>query len=150
MPTNIPFTHTLLDFCVRGLKARYPFIKTGKIGDSVMGKPILLIKLGHGENQVFYNGAHHANEWITTPLLLKFIEEFLIEAAYEIKTAGKSSILEQTTLYIVPMVNPDGVDLVNGAIPKPLFTAQTPQKSRAKYPDIDFPSGWKANILGVD
>ncbi len=150
VPTNIPFTHSLLDCCVCGLKARYPFIRIGKIGDSFMGKPIFLIKIGNGENQVFYNGAHHGNEWITTPLLLKFIEDFLIEAAYEGNEGEKASILERTTLYIVPMVNPDGVDLVNGAIPETSVYRSNAAKIAAKYPDIYFPSGWKANILGVD
>ncbi len=152
VPTNIPFTHSLLSYCIRGLKARYPFIKTGKIGESVMGKPIFFLKLGNGENQIFYNGAHHANEWITTPLLLKFIEDFSIENAYKGKTPGSDlgSILEKTTLYIVPMVNPDGVDLVNGAIQEASVYYSNAKKIAAKYPDITFPSGWKANILGVD
>jgi hypothetical protein len=47
------------------------------------------------------------------------------------------------------MVNPDGVDLVNG------FLESGPYYQMAKaigesYPDIAFPSGWKANIEGVD
>jgi len=152
VPTNIPFTYTLLDFTVRGLKARYPFIETGSIGTSVIGKQLYYLRLGSGANQVFYNGSHHSNEWITTPLLMKFFEEYAQAAATggRIFGAEADSLLRQTSLYIVPMVNPDGVDLVTGAMPR-----NSPYYARAfrissDYPDIPFPGGWQANILGTD
>ena len=61
---------------IDGLEARYPFIETGVAGKSVLGKNLYYIRLGEGPNEVHYNGAHHALEWITTPLLMKFIENF--------------------------------------------------------------------------
>ena len=50
----------------------------------------------------------------------------------------------------MPMVNPDGVDLVNGLL-KSSDPSYLMAKNIAKnFSDIPFPSGWKANIRGVD
>lgn len=152
IPTTIPFCSALLDICIKGLKMRYPFIQTGSIGESTAGKQIHFLKLGSGDKKVFYNGAHHANEWITTPILLKFFEDY----AKAVSVGGKigfydaCTLINRTTLFIVPMVNPDGVDLVTGAMPKssPLF--ENALAIAAEYPDIPFPEGWKANISGID
>ena len=45
-------------------------------------------------------------------------------------------------------MNPDGVDLVNGALP-PARAEEAADIARLR-PDIPFPAGWKANIRGVD
>jgi len=62
---------------IQGLKARYPFLETGVAGTSVLGRNLYYLRLGTGPRQVFYNAAHHAIEWITTVLLMKFAENFL-------------------------------------------------------------------------
>ena len=59
---------------------RYPFLSAGVIGKSVMGKDIHSLWVGTGEKQVFYSASYHANESITTPVLLTFAEEYA--AAY--------------------------------------------------------------------
>jgi len=86
-----------------------------------------------------YNAAHHANEWITAVILTRFAEEMAKELlpAWESwigdKEPGDSKQgipwYEQITLHMVPMVNPDGVDLVVGG---------------------KAPPSWKANAWGVD
>ena len=76
VPTNISFTSTVLELVMTGLSARYPFITVGSAGKSIMGKELYYLKIGNGARQVFYNASHHGNEWITTPLLLSFAEEY--------------------------------------------------------------------------
>lgn len=91
VPTNVSFTSTLVSFCVRGIAARYPFVKAGRLGRSVMGKPLWYLALGDGEKRVFYNAAHHANEWITIPVLLKFAEQLACAYAESGRIFGQSA-----------------------------------------------------------
>ena len=82
VPVDISFTSTVLEFCVRGLTARYPFLQSGSIGTSVMGRDLHYLTMGNGSNQVFYNASHHANEWITSPLLMKYLENYAKSYAF--------------------------------------------------------------------
>ena len=151
VPTDIDYCSELIGFCVTGLKARYPFLKTGKIGSSTMGKPLWSIMIGEGRNRVAYNGSHHANEWITTPVLLKFAEDFSTAYASDGEIYGEkaSEIFNYSTICIIPAVNPDGIDLVTGALTSGDFYMKARRLS-LDYPDYPFPSGWKANIAGTD
>lgn len=151
VPASIRYTWELVSYIVSGLAVRYPFIETGSIGKSVMGKELYYLKMGRGENQALFNATHHANEWITTPLLLKFAEQYAkaFENNESIADKDVNILFENTTLYIIPCVNPDGMDAVNGALPVGEYLNKVLEISR-NYPQIPFPDGWKANINGVD
>lgn len=149
--TNVPYTYQLLTFILEGLEVRYPFLMGGAIGRSVMGKNIPVVKIGRGGTEVFYNASHHANEWLTTPVVLKFLEEYAESYATggEIFNTRAQDLYNKASLYIVPMVNPDGVDLVNGVVPNGVYLDKAIRLSQ-NYPNIPYPNGWKANINGVD
>ena len=151
VPTNISFTSALVSYCVRGIAARYPFVKTGQFGKSVMGRPLWYLSIGEGEKSVFYNAAHHANEWITVPLLLSFAEKLARAYAEGGKIFGRSAkeIYQSAAVYIAPCVDPDGVDLVTGELTSGEFYDGA-KRIAQNYPNVPFPSGWKANIRGVD
>ena len=151
VPTNIRYVWELLKYVTDGLGTRYPFIETGSIGKSVMGNDIFYIKIGTGQTEVMYNATHHANEWITTPLLLKFAEEYAKAYANKGEIYNKSAedLFNSKTLYIIPCVNPDGMDVVNGGLPVGEYYNNVLEIS-SNYPQIPFPDGWKANINGVD
>ena len=149
--TNVNYTSRLANSTIAELQERYPFIVVEEIGRSVLEVPILAMKMGNGAQKVFYNAAFHANEWITTPVLLRFAEELATAYGARGRLYGIdiSRLLRKVTVYLVPLVNPDGVDLVNGAITDEKVLANTEQISD-RYPGIPFPNGWKANIRGVD
>ena len=151
VPTSISYTYLLTRYCLEGLAARYPFIRLSVIGTSVMGRNLYAAEIGRGQRHVMYNASHHANEWITTPVLLKFLEDY----AQAFSTGGKiydsdaASVYANSRIILVPLVNPDGVDLVTGAISSGPEYEEALAISR-DYPAIPFPSGWKANIVGTD
>lgn len=149
--TRVPYTSLLNSYVVEGLVTRYPFIQTGSIGRSVMGREIPYLRIGTGGKQVFYSASFHANESITTPVLLKFAEEYARAYARGEKLYGvpAEELFSSYQLYLVPMVNPDGVDLVNGLLQNGIYYRRARQIGE-DYPEIPFPSGWKANIDGVD
>ena len=143
-------TYEIVQRQIRGLQARYPFLETGSIGRSVMGRELYYVRLGRGANEVSYNASHHANESITTPLLMKFIENYsrAYSAGGSILGYNIRQLFDLTSIYIVPLVNPDGVDLVAywPNYSDPAFT-RAAQLNRTGLP---LPSVWKANIRGVD
>jgi len=150
--TNTYYNSKLLELNISELKKEYPFLETGAIGKSVMGTKIPYIKLGTGPNQVFYNASIHANEWITSLVLMKFIEEFSWSYVNDKNIFGYSSrkIFSDSSIYIVPMCNPDGVDLVTGYIEPGTPFYNNAKLLSEKFPSLPFPDGWKSNIRGTD
>lgn len=152
VPTNQKYHYDLMKQNIKELKRAYPFLEIKTAGYSVLGKPIPYIKIGNGEKQILYHASIHANEWITSVLLMKFIENFCKAYIFNQTLQGYSvrRLFQNTSLYIIPMVNPDGVDLVTGNVDKKSEIYQNYVDIAYKFPSIPFPDGWKANFNGVD
>lgn len=125
------------------------FLRLSYIGETVMGKPIPAIKVGIGERRIHYNASFHANEWITSLILMVFLEDYTRAIRLNESIFGQQAmdLFCGSTLFIVPMVNPDGVELVQYGTssdhPYHELLLQWNQGSS------DF-SQWKSNIRGVD
>lgn len=152
VPTDMPFTSELLQVCIQGLLVRYPFLSQRRIATTAYGRPVTALRLGEGPRSVLYNASHHANEWITTPVLMKFLEQYALAISVNGRIFGADAqqLWRRTQLWLVPMVDPDGVDLVTGAIAPGSQQYNAALRIAERYPDIPFPNGWKANLLGVD
>lgn len=148
--TDVDYTYDIMERDIRGLKARYPFLEVGIAGRSVLGRNLYYIRLGTGPTEVFYNGAHHGLEWITTPLLMKFIENYARAYSTGSRIQGYDirSLFGRSSIYIIPMVNPDGVNIA----------LEGPQPDNPYYQDLlrwnntglPFSQVWQANTRGVD
>ena len=150
--TNVAYSSLILRQDLNILNKIYPFLNVQIIANSVLGTPLYIIKLGTGKKQIFYSASIHANEWITSPILMKFVEDYCKAYVNNEKLYNYSikNIFNNCSIYIMPMVNPDGVDLVTGNLPKFSRAYINAQKISFNFPNIPFPNGWKANINGVD
>lgn len=148
--TDIDYTYEIMEMDIDGLEARYPFIETGVAGRSVLGRNLYYIRLGSGPDEVHYNAAHHALEWITAPVLMKFAENFCRAYATGSSIRGYNvrDIWSRSSIYIIPMVNPDGVNLVlEGLKPDNPYYNQLLGWNTTGQP---FSEVWQANIRGTD
>ncbi|TYR82418.1 hypothetical protein FZC66_02170 [Priestia megaterium] len=127
----------------------FPYGKMESIGCSVLGNPIPHLLIGKRGPIFHLNGSFHANEWITTNAIMKFLERYLYAICNKEHIGGIDARLlyENITLSVVPMVNPDGVNLVlHGPPTNEPYSSFIPLIGREFN---DFQS-WKANIRGVD
>lgn len=120
-----------------------------KIGHSVMGKPIYAFVIGNGKKEVFYSGGWHSNEWMTSKFLMIFLKQLAqhYQSNLPFFHYQVSKIFEDVKLYIVPMVNPDGIELVQQGIYEehPFFhSVLNINKGARRF------EHWSGNIRGVD
>ncbi|WP_143103203.1 M14 family metallocarboxypeptidase [Halolactibacillus miurensis] len=146
---NQVYTYSQMKSDIIKLKEQYPHLITIKsVGTSLNGRDIPLVKLGIGDTKITINGSHHAREWITTNLIMEQIDYY--SSAYVNRTFLNGldirELLNNVSIYFVPMVNPDGV-LLNQHGPAQFSNAQ--QLLSINNNDNDF-SSWKANSRGVD
>jgi g-D-glutamyl-meso-diaminopimelate peptidase len=132
---------------VKKLKEVYPFIKLNSVGESVLGKDLIEMRVGTGKKKVHIDASFHANEWITTSILMTFINDYLLSLTNGNLMRGIQTLplYDVVTISFVPMVNPDGVDLVLNGPPKD----KRKELIEINRGSSDF-TGWKANIRGVD
>jgi hypothetical protein len=103
--SNRHFKHSeMMDVWGR-LRSNYPALfELKEAGKSVEGRSINLIKLGGGRTKIFMVSQMHGDESTATRALLDMLN--MIGSS---RSEGFArTILESTTLFLLPMVNPDG------------------------------------------
>ena len=145
---NKNYTYDNLKNDLLFLNYQYPYFEINNIGESTLGEKIIYIKLGNGNKKLFINASHHANEWMTSLIIMMFIEKYL--KLYKYKEIYKGYNIEElwnnVSVYIIPMVNPDGVNLClknKRIINNKLFY----EIWGNYFNELD---KWKSNIRGID
>lgn len=148
----MPMTSGMQAQRLERLKRRYPFVYTRELTKTAGERSICAVQLGLGDTKVLLTGGHHANEYITSMLCWELIEGYMeaVERGGSFGGKNAAALFENAMLYVVPMVNPDGIDLVTGAITPDEPEYRAARAIAADYPELPFPSGWKANLQGVD
>lgn len=118
-----------------------------QIGSSVQGTPILAVRLGCGSTKILVQGTHHAREAINTILLLDQINYMVNLYNNPTIVCGINirELLNRVTFVFVPLVNPDGADLVLSG--KEFIFKEYQVKD---YLQRESFLPWKSNINGVD
>ena len=133
------------------LKAVFPFLQMSVIGQSVLDTPIYEIRTEPVQHlhSIHVNASFHANEWITTSVLLKWLKSLCLAASDPVQARHHEAvrILQTTALSIVPMVNPDGVDLVRNGPESLGLCREEFAPLNGGFSDY---REWKANIRGID
>ena len=137
--TTQPITAARCEEYILRIVETYPFCQTEVITETAFSRPIRTLVIGNGPRKVIYSAAHHANEWITSLLLLKFAEEFAQAIAENRQILGQNAadIAKAATIYMVPMVDPDKcrgctacarkcpVNAISGTVKQPHVIDQT-------------------------
>jgi len=108
-------TYDEMTVLLHSLAANYSDIMSlTSIGKTYEGRDLWMVKLSDNvsededEPEVFFMGAHHGNEKPSYEVLIFFIQ-FIVDN-YENGTGGVREAINNTELFIIPMVNPDGVE----------------------------------------
>ncbi len=129
------------------LCTRYSFASFETVGKSVLGKELLALSIGSGKDAVLMCGAFHGTERLTATLLMMFAQRLCETLARDGDIAGiraRRSFYDRR-LVILPMVNPDGCDIVGeGSVNCGKFKESVNAISAGNF------SKWNANVRGVD
>ncbi len=119
-----PYTSQRVYDNIAALQATYPdIISTESIGSSVQGRDITLLKLGTGSRKVLVVAGMHSREGIAVTFTMRCIDEYA-QAMASGKNYGRYNVkklLSEYTIYFVPLLNPDGMDIFAG-LEQPEYT----------------------------
>lgn len=134
---------------LKALKRSYPFVDIFSVGESVMEKKLYCVSVGRGKRKIFVNAAHHGLEYLTAAFLMRFLLRLCECYADGERLLGYDveALYESVTLYAVPMVNPDGVDIAVNGID---ITNPYHRRLISLVGIHSFNKVWQANVNGVD
>lgn len=127
-------------------------ISVGSIGNSVLKRDIPYFAIGNQDapKKILIVGSFHAREYISTQLIMKQAEYYLSD--YENGAYGNDKfkdILNKCSIYFIPMLNPDGVTLVQKGLSSVSDNDIRNRIYHLNNNNYSFTS-WKANANGVN
>jgi hypothetical protein len=131
---NRRFKHSDIVPLIEQLQNKNIF-KVDKVGKSIEGRDIYLISMGTGKTKVFLWSQMHGDEPTATSALFDIFNLFLDDNAFP---ELKKFLLSNLSIYIIPMVNPDGAEelqrrnIVEIDLNRDVVRLQTPEAQTLK------------------
>ena len=132
---------------IGGLLLKYPFLTRETIGESLCSRPVDLLTIGNRSRCVLFAAAFHGMEWITSLIMLKFLDTLCSAVKDSEMLCGISTaaLLNRRGLAVIPCVNPDGVEIqIHGS------EAAGKYRTLVKKACSGDTFHWQANARGVD
>ena len=132
---------------INDLDLNYEFVKIETFAKSVCLRDIKSLQIGNKNNMVFWVGAFHGMEWLTSFLLLKFLKNLCDSIKSEKRLFGIDIFnqLQKRGLLVIPCLNPDGVEISTRG-----SDSAGKYKNFVKEISQGNTSSWQANAHGVD
>lgn len=141
-----PDTQQLIEW-IDALRKKYPEITPTVYGRSKAGRPIFLLSIGTGKENIFYSAGFHGCEWITVLTAMRFFEDIAVSQKEGKLLNGYdfNKILKGKRLVFMPCVNPDGTEIaING------FHCAREYYQIVKSVGKNDHIHWNANAAGID
>ncbi len=122
------------------------------IGRSVLRQELYCAKWGEGDVKVLLAGAFHGMEWLTSALLMRFLKDVCegYDADGALCGTEVSKLHQAATFYVIPMVNPDGVEVATHGLTRRIPSVYADRLVRYNGGSRAFATRWQANARGVD
>ncbi len=144
---------------LNALQAEFPSMQMSVLANTADGRQIYDVVIGNPQarHKILVHAGIHAREYITSQLAVREIASLLAMQKDNFMYQGQSvaALLENTCIHFVPMVNPDGITLVQSGI-----DALNTETAKAQVQSIIAADGvtdtaaylrqWKNNINGVN
>ncbi|MGE7766308.1 M14 family zinc carboxypeptidase [Peribacillus sp. NPDC096540] len=119
------------------------------IGKTEKGKYIKAVKLGKGKKSILLVGSHHGREWLSSILLMTMLKDYATAYQADKPIGGfPSGLLDEVSIWFIPMLNPDGVSIQQGDLSNLNFLEKAAVWRMNRY-STNW-SRWKANAKGID
>lgn len=146
----VTYSYEQMNYDIELLGKMYPDLVRGihSIGKTTEGRDIPAFIFGKGPVKAVMCGSMHAREHIATNFLMYLVDSYALAYTNNLERDGYSfrEALDSCSFLIVPMVNPDGINLVqNGydSTQNPEYLKELPVNSYGYR-------GWKSTVNGVD
>lgn len=107
------FNYENLFACAENIGEKFPFADFSVLGETPCKRKIFSLSLGKGEKSILFLGGMRGTDRITPALLLRFFERLCISSKNDLKISAvkTSNILREQKITVIPLVNPDGLQI---------------------------------------
>lgn len=157
----VTYTYMMMVQDLGLMQQQYPSMKLDTIGTTPDGRALYHVIVGNpnAKHKILVHGGMHAREYISSQLVMREIASLLEmqKQGTSYKGCSIAQLLETTCIHFVPMVNPDGISLVQSGLAgiqtqAGLQSVQSilQMNQVSAEGQADFFHKWKNNIRGVN